>query len=168
MNATVINEVFPHLIPRIANETGATGVIDVFDALGGSALNAPELFCDYQSCDACHPNDAGYDRLAGAVFRSLFYRPDLPLLAGEVINPPLNARFNAEAPLASFYLAMAPAIALAATAPVPRRVACYHTASVRRPQRDGPTTVHRRPHRVDIELACLFRHCCLLLLRRNC
>ena len=81
MNATVINHIFPHLIPRIANETGANGVIDVFDALGGATLNAPELFCNYQSCDACHPNDAGYDRLAGAVFRSLFYRPDLPLLA---------------------------------------------------------------------------------------
>ena len=70
------------------------------------------------SCAACHPNDAGYDRLAGAVFRSLFYRPDLPLLAGEVINPPLNApAVVAEwKPPASFYLAMAPAIALAVVA----------------------------------------------------
>ena len=144
MNATVINHIFPHLIPRIANETGANGVIDVFDALGGSSLNAPELFCDYQSCDACHPNDAGYDRLAGVVFRELFYRPDLPLLAGEVINPPLNApEVVAEwKPPASFYLAMAPAIALAvvvANLCLGVFWTCYHTArACGGPQRGRP------------------------------
>ena len=163
MNATVINHIFPSLIPRIANETGATGVIDVFDALGGALLNAPELFCDYQSCDACHPNDAGYDRLAGVVFRELFYRPDLPLLAGEVINPPLNAPdVIAEwKPPASFYLAMAPAIALAvvvANLCLGVFWTCYHTARAcggpQRTARPYDSVSRRSPMPAsDIELA---------------
>lgn len=163
MNATVINHVFPHLIPRIANATGATS-IDVFGALGGVSLSTPELFCDYQSCDACHPNDAGYDRLAGVVFRSLFYRPDLPLLAGPVVNPPLNAPqvVTEWKPPASFYLAMAPAIALAVViANVCLGVfwTCYHTARAcggpqRRPAQPYATVPRGTPApRRDVELA---------------
>jgi len=30
------------------------------------------LFCDAQSCDQCHPNDAGYRALAGAVRDAVF------------------------------------------------------------------------------------------------
>ena len=30
------------------------------------------LFCDAQSCDQCHPNDAGYRALAGAVRDAAF------------------------------------------------------------------------------------------------
>ena len=82
--------------------------------------------------------------MAGAVFRELFYRPDLPLLAGEVINPPLNApEVVAEwKPPASFYLAMAPAIALAvvvANLCLGVFWTCYHTArACGGPQRGRP------------------------------
>ena len=81
MNASVINHILPRVIPALAERLEAvTGVIDVFGAMGGAALAAPELFCNYQSCDVCHPNDAGYDALAGAVFRALFFRPRLARL----------------------------------------------------------------------------------------
>ena len=134
--------IFPHLIPRIANETRRAS--SRLRRAGRFFIKCPGVFCDYQSCDACHPNDAGYDRLAGAVFRSLFYRPDLPLLAGEVINPPLNApEVIAEwKPPASFYLAMAPAIALAvvvANLCLGVFWTCYHTArACGGPQRGRP------------------------------
>ena len=85
MNYTVINSVFPTLIPAIAKANGinASHVIDVFDALGGSDLkqfprggctleNAKsaakcEYFCSSTqswSCDQCHPDDIGYHEVA--------------------------------------------------------------------------------------------------------
>lgn len=52
MNATIINEIFPTLIPQLADRLNATGVIDIFSALGGRELKAPELLCNYQSAAA--------------------------------------------------------------------------------------------------------------------
>ncbi|GMI28844.1 hypothetical protein TeGR_g1332 [Tetraparma gracilis] len=83
MNSTVINSVYPSLIPAIqADNKGVLGPIDIFSALGGVAdwtsafpdscsLDSPwapcSNFCDEQSCDQCHPNDDGYAALAKAV-----------------------------------------------------------------------------------------------------
>ena len=44
---------------------------------GGCALNSSEGFppcayyCDEQSCDQCHPNDAGYAHLAEVVLKGI-------------------------------------------------------------------------------------------------
>jgi lysophospholipase L1-like esterase len=83
MNQTVINSVFPTLIPKIALKYLKTTPIDVFTALGGTpdwettfpkgcTLKDAKTagcadFCDAQSCDQCHPNDNGYGVLAAAV-----------------------------------------------------------------------------------------------------
>ena len=45
----IINQVYPQLIPEIANELGFK-VINLFDALGGVKLEKPELISDL-----CHP-----------------------------------------------------------------------------------------------------------------
>eukprot|EP00727_Mastigamoeba_balamuthi_P001538 m51a1_g11381 putative xylanase (212) ;mRNA; r:2560-3329 len=61
----IINEQFPFIIPQIANASGA-GVIDVFNALGGSGLSKPQLFPD-----CLHPNEEGNRILARTVFEAL-------------------------------------------------------------------------------------------------
>ncbi len=82
-NQTVINSVFPALIPKIAQAGGlTTTVVDVFGGMGGvanwetafppsCALTSPwkpcAWFCDTQSCDQCHPNNNGYTQLAMTV-----------------------------------------------------------------------------------------------------
>eukprot|EP01063_Lacrimia_lanifica_P028189 TRINITY_DN4077_c0_g2_i3.p1 TRINITY_DN4077_c0_g2~~TRINITY_DN4077_c0_g2_i3.p1 ORF type:complete len:314 (+),score=106.68 TRINITY_DN4077_c0_g2_i3:104-943(+) len=91
MNATVINNVYPRLVPFIAKENGIPRdhVIDIYTAMGGPApwtpssfpaggcsLNTPAAadcpyFCDAQSCDQCHPNDNGYQHMAVAVQKAL-------------------------------------------------------------------------------------------------
>ena len=87
MNETVINDIFPTLIPAIASKAGlTTKPIDVFDAMGGADKERfPEggctlgnsnvadckEFCDEQSCDQCHPNDAGYSHMAQVMKRGL-------------------------------------------------------------------------------------------------
>eukprot|EP00035_Acanthoeca_spectabilis_P020900 m.435162 g.435162 ORF g.435162 m.435162 type:complete len:411 (-) comp17818_c0_seq1:77-1309(-) len=88
-NQTVINSVYPKLIPLI-NAAGNIGtpVIDIFSAMGGTP-NWKETFpascsletaktytpcawwCDLQSCDQCHPNNDGYTRMAHAMFAGL-------------------------------------------------------------------------------------------------
>jgi len=91
MNQTVINAIFPYLIPKIAAAHPAvTGVIDLFtpmggeyewtsdtlwpkgcavDAAGGITWPACGWFCDTKSnrCDQCHPSDAGYAHLANVL-----------------------------------------------------------------------------------------------------
>lgn len=80
MNQTVINTVFPMLVPAIGKQNNVpTKPIDTFTALGGEAswakdypksctktsdLKSCPLFCDDQSCDQCHPNDDGYTQMA--------------------------------------------------------------------------------------------------------
>ena len=82
-NQTVINSVYPALIPMIGKLANVTTVpISVFAALGGvpdwqtafppkcdinSTWTACPWYCDKQSCDQCHPNDTGYYRLARAM-----------------------------------------------------------------------------------------------------
>lgn len=89
MNQTIINTIFPRLIPLVAqaNADIVKSVIDVYTGMGG--VPAPEWkkklppkctlnstwppcrwFCDEQSCSPgqCHPNDAGCAQLAQVVY----------------------------------------------------------------------------------------------------
>eukprot|EP00727_Mastigamoeba_balamuthi_P007785 m51a1_g3627 putative xylananse (429) ;mRNA; r:123247-127583 len=59
MNGTVINEVLPRLVPRIAWAAGATPLTGGFSLLGGAALARPDLILD-----GCHPNAEGHTALA--------------------------------------------------------------------------------------------------------
>ena len=89
MNQTIINTVFPRLIPIIAKNSSdlVNGVIDIYTGLGG--VPAPEwqtklpssctlnstwppcaYYCDEQSCNPgqVHPNDVGEAKLAQVVY----------------------------------------------------------------------------------------------------
>ena len=89
MNQTVINSVFPTLVPAInAANKMAKSSIDVFTALGGvkdwasayppkgciktstSVAKCP-LFCDMQSCDQCHPDNNGYTAMAATMKKGI-------------------------------------------------------------------------------------------------
>lgn len=64
MRQDITNTVFPTLLPStILPASGADGVIDVFNALGGSGLSQPQQFCD-----GCHPVDQGYLEVAQTFF----------------------------------------------------------------------------------------------------
>jgi lysophospholipase L1-like esterase len=82
MNRTVINTVYPDLVPLISSENKLTGTIDVFSGMGGvkdweskfpdscqkdSPWKPCGWWCDDQHCDQCHPNDNGYAHLATVV-----------------------------------------------------------------------------------------------------
>jgi lysophospholipase L1-like esterase len=83
MNSTVINDVYPLLIPFINKKFEVRSKpVDIFDALGGadkadfpaggctlntSSVAGCKYFCDPQSCDQCHPNDVGYVLIAKTV-----------------------------------------------------------------------------------------------------
>lgn len=91
MNQTVINEVFPSLIPAIAYANGLNRghVIDVFGALGGNekADFPPEgctvakqdvagcqYFCasnQVWQCDQCHPDNTGYRQIEETVRKAI-------------------------------------------------------------------------------------------------
>ena len=87
MNQSVLNDVTPHVVPKIAATAAIPAPIDVYSALGGtsdwrktypadgctpankSQPAACALFCATgESCDACHPDDDGYLVLAQTVF----------------------------------------------------------------------------------------------------
>ena len=81
-NQTVINSVYPKLVPLIAKANGiTTPVIDIFTGMGGTpdwaktfpvscSLASAKTYapcawwCDAQSCDQCHPNNNGYTKMA--------------------------------------------------------------------------------------------------------
>lgn len=85
-NQSVINSVYPNLVPLIAKDNNLDGVIDVFTGMGG-VTNWQDVFpdkcvksspwapcaywCDDQHCDQCHPNDNGYAHLATIVQEGL-------------------------------------------------------------------------------------------------
>ena len=77
MNQTVINDVLPTMIPQMAADLGlpSKNVIDIYGAMGGKSLSSWQFFCDGQSCDACHPNDAGYAHVASHIYKRLFLTP---------------------------------------------------------------------------------------------
>jgi len=70
MNQTVINVLFPVLIPSIAKSAGNVSVIDVFDALGGANLTQPGI-----TCDGCHPVDKGYVEIATTMYTAIKGQP---------------------------------------------------------------------------------------------
>ena len=59
MNQTVINDIFPAVLPEIASELTVHKTLDIFNCMGGKGLTHPELIAD-----GCHPNAAGYIFLA--------------------------------------------------------------------------------------------------------
>ena len=60
MNQTVINHIFPVIVPQIAAaDAPKHKSLDIFDCMGGVNLTHPELIAD-----GCHPNAAGYKFLA--------------------------------------------------------------------------------------------------------
>jgi len=61
MSSQAINEVFPKLQRDIAEKAGADGVIDVWTALGGKAMD-PSL-----TCDGCHPKDDALGTIARTI-----------------------------------------------------------------------------------------------------
>ena len=88
-NNTVINTVYPKLVPAInkANKLG-TAPIDIFTGMGGEAnwqkdfpssctLDTAKTWtpcawwCDKQSCDQCHPNNDGYTKMASLMMAGL-------------------------------------------------------------------------------------------------
>jgi len=70
----IVNTVLPKLIPKIAKEAGIPDdqVINMFEAMGGVELTMWEKYCDGQSCDDIHPNNAGYTTMAAYVYKSIF------------------------------------------------------------------------------------------------
>lgn len=71
-----------------AGSMKALKMIDVFDQMGGAALNRYQWWCDRQCCDTVHPNDAGHSVLAAAVYASLFNKGVAPWPAGELAPEP--------------------------------------------------------------------------------
>jgi len=87
MNQTVINGVYPNLIPLIQKaNSGVLGPIDLYHQMGGvqdwkttfpakcvvnSSFAPCGSWCDKQSCDQCHPNDVGYAKMAKLVQQGL-------------------------------------------------------------------------------------------------
>lgn len=88
-NQTVINTVFPSLVPAINKENKvSTAPIDIFSAMGGESnwkrdfpgsctLQTAKTWtpcawwCDQQSCDQCHPNNDGYTHMAAAMMKGI-------------------------------------------------------------------------------------------------
>lgn len=86
-NQSVINDVFPHLVPAIgADAKLGTEAINVYAGMGGekqwrneypsscqlvSTWPPCEWWCDKQSCDQCHPNNDGYHHMANIVMAGL-------------------------------------------------------------------------------------------------
>lgn len=88
-NQTVINSVYPKLVPLI-NEANRLphDPIDIFAAMGGKpnwanyfpkscTLETAKSYkpcawwCDKQSCDQCHPNNNGYTHMAAAMMEGI-------------------------------------------------------------------------------------------------
>jgi len=90
MNQTVINKVFPELIPAIAKNNGLEGkVVDLFSPLGGDdqkdfpaggctvpkqAVAGCQYFCASNQawkCDQCHPDNTGYRKIEDIVRQAI-------------------------------------------------------------------------------------------------
>ena len=69
VNITLTNTVLPQLIPPLAKECGLgeENIINLFDAMGGAALNRPDFYCSGSHCDGYHPVDAGQNQMASTI-----------------------------------------------------------------------------------------------------
>merc|ERR1712176_1434550 len=91
---TVINSIYPVLVPLIAKENMLDGVIDVFGGMGGvadwrdkfpdgckkSTWTQCRWWCDSLWCDSCHPNDSGYAQLAAVVANGLRFAAEVEVV----------------------------------------------------------------------------------------
>ena len=66
VNSTLINVVYPQLIPEIARISNSS-YIDLFSALGGNGSVVTKFCIQYFVRDGLHPNDKGYLRMAEVV-----------------------------------------------------------------------------------------------------
>lgn len=67
MKKHVLNELIPHMVPTIAEETDAEGVIDIWTALGGE-----EKYEDVEmTCDGCHPKDKAMTIIAKTIAQAI-------------------------------------------------------------------------------------------------
>ena len=80
MNQTVINSLFPELVPAVAKASDLASPIDLYGlyqkrcpvlpGTPGHAPNATDVYCSIigsGGVDGCHPNDVGYGLIAAAV-----------------------------------------------------------------------------------------------------
>eukprot|EP01061_Rhynchopus_euleeides_P020857 TRINITY_DN3388_c0_g1_i5.p1 TRINITY_DN3388_c0_g1~~TRINITY_DN3388_c0_g1_i5.p1 ORF type:complete len:266 (+),score=64.29 TRINITY_DN3388_c0_g1_i5:46-843(+) len=109
INNTVTNVVYPTLIPQLAQQYSLKGPVDVFNALGGANLAHPELFADF-----CHPNDAGYLKLAQTVFDALVAEatateaPPTPAPPTDKSSQPVAAGHKSTKPIKTAYSNLLP------------------------------------------------------------
>ena len=71
VNSTIINGIYPSLLPIIAKRTN-TILIDTFAALGGTGLTVHGECVKYFVNDGLHPNDVGYMQIAKAIYEKVF------------------------------------------------------------------------------------------------
>ena len=71
MNKTLINNVLPSALRRIASTALALQPIDVYDHFAQHCNPTTQYWCDW-TIDGCHPNDGGYGQLASKVAESLY------------------------------------------------------------------------------------------------
>lgn len=80
MNQTVINTLFPELVPEIAKKSNLALPVDLYSmyqklcpvlpGTPGHAPNTTDVYCSIVGSggkDGCHPNDVGYGLIAAAV-----------------------------------------------------------------------------------------------------
>ena len=52
---------------KLHRKISVNGIVDLFEALGGSNLTMPKMIGD-----GCHPNDNGYELIAETIYREIF------------------------------------------------------------------------------------------------
>lgn len=90
MNQTVLNSVFPRVVPDIAQRNGLAVPIDLYTlyqqhcpVVGGTPgheNNSTDVYCDWVGSggvDGCHPDNTGYGKVAEAVMAALSTAGDL-------------------------------------------------------------------------------------------
>ena len=109
VNITLTNTVLPQLIPPLAKECGLgeENIINLFDAMGGAALNRPDFYCSGSHCDGYHPVDAGQNQMASTI---------LPKVIDFYMKNPKGRLAPAPAPTPAPAQAATPAPAAAAPA----------------------------------------------------
>ena len=73
VNKTVVNEIFPALIPKLAADCGVKEdhIVNLFELMGGKELTKYELFCSGQWCGYMKPNFVGMVYAASQVYKKM-------------------------------------------------------------------------------------------------